>query len=175
MDSIPIGFLHAAYLAVKGEEVNMCDIIQTQLLDKISRIKKSRSAVFRFESLLTHIFFYATKKLPGITNWNESECAMQLINHTYRSRPKIVRDNDIDIVMNSFQEEMKQRYRIPFALVEKYKDELCFMVETNFACMEAVGPQVKFIEHMGYEMSEELIEGYAQIILHSKVNSNFPR
>ena len=27
IDSIPIGFLHATYLAVRGEEVNMCDII----------------------------------------------------------------------------------------------------------------------------------------------------
>ena len=60
-------------------------------------------------------------------------------------------------------------------LVEKYKDELCFMVETYFTCMEAVVPQVKFIEPMGYEMSKDLIEGYAQIILHSEVDSNCPR
>ena len=42
-------------------------------------------------------------------------------------------------------------------LVEKYKDELCFMVEIDFTCMEAIVPQVKFIEPMGYEMSKELI------------------
>lgn len=68
--------------------------------------------------------------------------------------------------MKSFQMEMK-RYRIPPTLVEKYKDEICFMVETYFTCMEAVVPRVKFIEPMCYEMSEDLIEGYAQIILHS--------
>ncbi len=49
------------------------------------------------------------------------------------------------------------------------------MVETNFTCMEAIIPRVKFIEPMGYEMSVELIEGYAQIILHSKVDSTCPR
>ena len=70
---------------------------------------------------------------------------------------------------------MKQRYRIPPVLVEKYKDELCFMVERYFTCMEAVVPRVKFIEPMGYEMSEDLIEGCAQIILHSEVDSNYPR
>ena len=69
---------------------------------------------------------------------------------------------------------MKQRYMIPPALVEKYKDELCFMVETNFTWMEAIVPQVKFIKPMGYDMSEELIKGYAKINLHSKVNSNNP-
>ena len=69
---------------------------------------------------------------------------------------------------------MKKRQRIHPALVEKYKDELCFMVETDFTCMEAVVPRVKFIEPMGCEMSEDLIEGYAQIILHSEVDSNCP-
>ena len=63
--------------------------------------------------------------------------------------------------MKAFQVEMKKRYRIPPVLVEKYKDELCFMVETNFKCMEVVAPLLKFIELMGYEMSEELVEGYA--------------
>ena len=42
--------------------------------------------------------------------------------------------------MKSFKAEMKQRYIIPLALVEKYKDELCFMVETNFTYMEVIIP-----------------------------------
>ena len=29
IDIVPIGFLHAAYLAVKREDVNLCDIIWT--------------------------------------------------------------------------------------------------------------------------------------------------
>ena len=66
---------------------------------------------------------------------------------------------------------MKKRYRIPPALVEKYKDELCFMVETYFTCMEVVVPWVKVIETMGYEMSLDLIEGYAHIFLHYKIES----
>ena len=43
-------------------------------------------------------------------------------------------------MMKSFQAEMKQRYRIPPMLIEKYKDELCFMVEADFTYMEAVVP-----------------------------------
>ena len=84
---------------------------------------------------------------------------MQLIAPTYRSKMESVTDNDIDKMMKSFQVEMKQRYRIPPILIEKYKDELCFMVETDFTCMEVVVPRVKFIEPMGYEMSAKLIEG----------------
>ena len=96
---------------------------------------------------------------------------MQLITRAYRSRTEVVKDNDIDRIMKSFQNEIKQRYRIPLVLVEKYKDELCFMFEIDFTCMEAVVPRVKFIEPMGYDMSEEFIEGYARIILHSEVDS----
>ena len=49
------------------------------------------------------------------------------------------------------------------------------MVETNFTCIEAVIPRVKFIKPMGYEMSTEVLEGFVQIILHSKVDNECPR
>ena len=160
IDSVPVGFLHVAYLAVKDEEVNLCDISRTHLFDNISRIKKSRSTIFRFESLLTHIFFYKTKKFPRIINWDGSECTMQTITHAYRTRLEIVKDSDIERIIKSFKGKMKKRYRIPPTLVEKYKDELCFMVEIDFTCMEVVVPRVIFIEPMGSEMSEELIKGY---------------
>ena len=53
-------------------------------------------------------------------------------------------------------------------MVEKYKEEICFMVEIDNTYMEAIILRVKFIETVGYEMSVELIEGYAQIIFQSK-------
>lgn len=59
---------------------------------------------------------------------------------------------------------MKLIYKIPPSMVEKYRDDICFMVEIDTTCMGAIKPRVKFIEPMGYEMSEELIEGYVQII-----------
>ena len=55
---------------------------------------------------------------------------------------------------------MKEIYRIPPTIMEKYREELCFMVETNFTCMEAIIPNVKFIEPMGYEMRIEIIERF---------------
>ena len=100
---------------------------------------------------------------------------MHIVTHCYRSKLETIRDNDIDRMMKVFQSKMKQRYRIPPSMVEKYKDEICLMVETDYTCMEAVIPRVKFIEPMGYEMSSELIEGYAQIILQSEVESKCPR
>ena len=70
---------------------------------------------------------------------------------------------------------MKKRYIIPPSLVEKYKKDICFMVEIDHTCMEAVVPRIKFIEPMGYEMSANIIEGYAQIILQSKFDTSCTR
>ena len=95
--------------------------------------------------------------------------------HAYRAKLEIVRDHDINRMMKEFQSEMKKRYRIPPSLVEKYKQDICFMVEIDHTCMEAIVPRVKFIEPMGYEMSAELIEGYAQIILQSEVDTSCTR
>ena len=94
-----------------------------------------------------------------------------MITRTYRGKLETIKDNDIDRMMKGFQAEMKKRFRIPLALVEKYKEDICFMVETNFTCMEAVVPRVNFIEPIGYEMSE----GYKQIILQLEVDSTCPR
>ena len=68
-------------------------------------------------------------------------------------------------MMKGFQTEMKKRYRIPPSLFEKYKEDIFFMVEIDFTCMEVVILRMKLIEPMGYEMSAELIEGYIQVIL----------
>ena len=67
--------------------------------------------------------------------------------------------------MKKFQAQMKLRYRILPNMVEKYKDEICFMVETDTTCMEPIKPRVKFIKPMSYEMIEDLIGAYAKIIL----------
>ena len=58
---------------------------------------------------------------------------------------------------------MDQRFRIPPSLVEKYKDEICFIVETNVTSMEVVELGVNYIDPMRYEMAEEMIEGYEKI------------
>ena len=49
------------------------------------------------------------------------------------------------------------------------------MVETDFTSMEIVLHRVKFIEPMGYEMSVEVIQGFAKIILHFEVDNECPR
>ena len=66
VDSIPAGFIHTTYVAVHGEEVNLCEIVHTQLLENITKMKTTKRTVFRFGYLLMNIFFYAAKKFLGI-------------------------------------------------------------------------------------------------------------
>ena len=58
VESVPANFIHTAYVAVHGEEVNLCEIVRTQLLDNIAKVKASKRTIFKFGSLLTHIFLY---------------------------------------------------------------------------------------------------------------------
>ena len=49
------------------------------------------------------------------------------------------------------------------------------MVEIDHTCIEVVVPKMKFTKPMGYKMSTELIEGYAQIILQLEVDNSYER
>ena len=71
-------------------------------MENVAKIKKTKSTVFRFESLLTHLFFYVTKKFPRVINWDNYECAMKIVTQSYISKLENVRDIDIDRMMKNF-------------------------------------------------------------------------
>ena len=64
------------YIMVNREEVNLCEIVCTQLLDNITMMKTLRRTIFRFGSLLKHIFFYVARRFLGISHWDVDEYAM---------------------------------------------------------------------------------------------------
>lgn len=97
--------------------------------------------------------------------WNNNQCTMNLVTYYYRNNCEERIVEDIKKMIKNFQVAMKQRYRISPSLVEKYKDDICFMIETNVTCMGEMELRVKFIDPMGYEMSEDVIEGYVKIML----------
>ena len=91
VDLVPASFIHTTYVAVHGGEVNLCEIVHTKILDKIAKMKASRRTIFRFGSLLTHIFFYSVRRFPGVLHWDRNECVMQLVTHRYRGKLENVR------------------------------------------------------------------------------------
>lgn len=81
----------------------------------------------------------------------------------------------ITSVMKTFQLEMKKRMRIPKYVVDTYKDDIYFMMETDITCMEVVQPRVMFVESLGYEVTKKTIDGYVKEILKSDLNENSDR
>ena len=67
----------------------------------------------------------------------------------------------MDMDIKTFRIKMQKRFRIPKKIVEKYKETICFMVETDCTCMEVVEPRTKWIHPLGYEVEEYVLEGYA--------------
>ena len=91
-----------AYVVVHGEEVNLREIVRTQLLDNIAKMKASRRTIFKFGSLLTQIFFYMARIFPRVSDWDGNECTMQIFTRAYRGKLENVRDHDIDRMMKGF-------------------------------------------------------------------------
>lgn len=88
LNSVPTRFLSVTYLMkTKKEKVNMYEIMRHQLLDNIEKLKKPRSVVLRFESLLIHLFFQVIRKFPSIPDgeWNNNnQCTMNLVTYHYK-------------------------------------------------------------------------------------------
>ena len=56
--------------------------------------------------------------------------------------------------MKTFQNEIRKE-RVPPPMVEKFKNDICFMIDTNFKYIEAIDPRMLYVEPLGYETIEE--------------------
>lgn len=90
------------------------------------------------------------------------------------NRQLIEKINDsIDLIMKTYQTEMRERFRIPRSMTYKYKEDIYFMVDTNFTYIEEVEPHMMYVEPLGYEIIEEEIERYEKIILEENQDKEF--
>jgi len=70
---------------------------------------------------------------------------------------------------------MHSRERITKSVVEKYKNEIYFMVDTNQFLMEVVEPRIVWIMPMGYEVDEKILDMYAQHLLNKPKDDSVER
>ena len=96
-------------MAIEKKKVNLCEIFKLRLLQNIEKINKSKSAIFRFVSLLIYLFYDATMQFLGMTRyiWNRDECIIKLITQCYRAKDEGIKDGDIGRMMKNFQVKMK--------------------------------------------------------------------
>lgn len=169
-DEVSAGFINAVYkMCVDKVEVNLCEILKQQLFDNLERIKKNKYASFRFGSLITYLFFQILKRFSNMpqSKWKSDKCKMELMSRYYRKTSEDHMVSNINSLIRTFQTKMKKRVRIPKTVVEKYKEEICFMAKTDKTCMLEVDPRVMIVGPLGYEVTETEIDEYAEEILKS--------
>ena len=65
---------------------------------------------------------------------------------------------------------MKQRFRIVQLIVDRFKDDICFMVDIELTYVEAVQLRETFLEPLRYGLSDDVPIGYIDLLLNSRLD-----
>ena len=60
---------------------------------------------------------------------------------------------------------MKQRFRIAPAIVDRFKEDTCILVDTNHTYIQAMEPQETFLDPLSYELNDDVAVGYIDLLL----------
>lgn len=79
----------------------------------------------------------------------------------------------MDNYFKIFKEKMNNKFRIPEQLVEDYKDDVCFMVDSDRVYIQAVRPRIMWVKPLPYEVNidetKEIIEALVNELVDPKV------
>ena len=62
-------------------------------------------------------------------------------------------NNIMDNYYNAFKDKMNNMFRIPKKLVEDYKDDVCFMVDSDKVYNQEIKPRIEWVKPLGYEVN----------------------
>lgn len=126
--------IYVAYQMInENAENDLCELLQSQLIENIGKIKNNKKNSFKYGNLLLCLFFYFMNEFArvGKVQWEgDRPVAIQIKDILYRIGDRKERKTAIWGYFKSFQSEMQARERIPKSIVEKHKDTICFMVNT---------------------------------------------
>ena len=90
-DELSSRFIYVSYkIYVDKELVKLSEILRMQLLENLEKIKRTKNGVFRFQSLINHIFFHVLDIFPYllVTKIMSSDmCTMEKIIDVCRRHP----------------------------------------------------------------------------------------
>lgn len=97
-------------------------------------------------------------------------CTMDKITNVCRRYPvEKILDNK-NLIMRTFQNEMKERFKIAPVIVDRFKNDMCFMVDIDLNYIEELEPQEIFLEPLGYELNDDIAIGYIDLMLKSEID-----
>ena len=80
----------------------------------------------------------------------------------------------IDNYFEVFKEKMNNRFRIPKKLVEDYKNDVCFMVDSDKVYIQAVRPRVVWVKPLPYEVNIDETKDIIEVLVNEPVDPKAP-
>lgn len=75
------------------------------------------------------------------------------------------KEKNINEHFQALKARMNTRVRLSQEIVNKYKDDICFVIKKDEIWMEAVIPRTIWVTEMGYETDDHIIETYVKALL----------
>lgn len=117
-------------------------------------IRTSKNNPCKFSSLLTCLIFYVQNFFPSKSTvvWRKDVPILYQINE-YIDEMGEKYASIMDNYFGAFKEKMNNRFRIPKKLVDDYKGDVCFMVDSDKVYIQAVRPRTVWEKPLGYEVN----------------------
>ena len=90
---------------------------------------------------------------------------MEKITEVYRRH---LADNILDsgnLTMKTFQNKMKQRFRIAPTIVDRFKEDIYILVDIDHTYIQEVEPPETFLDPLIYEFNDDVVVGYIDFLL----------
>lgn len=113
-------------------------------MKNLAKIKKDKKNTIKYGTLILCLFFFFMNEVLGIGNvqWAYDRLiAIQIRELLYSIGDNKARKATLWGYFKNIQSLMHDRERIPKIIVKKYKDTICFMVDTDQCLMEEVEPR----------------------------------
>ena len=76
----------------------------------------------------------------------------------------------MDNYFDAFKEKMNNIFWIPKNLVEDYKDDVCFMVDSDKVYIQVVRPRIALVKPLGYEVNIDETKDIIETLLNELVD-----
>ena len=76
----------------------------------------------------------------------------------------------MDHYFDSFKDKMNNRFRIPKKLVDDYKYDICFMVDSDKVYIQGVRPRIVWVKPLGYEVNIDETKDIIEALLNELVD-----
>lgn len=139
---------------------------------------KDKKHPFNFGSLVVCLLFYFLRELLRRRDviWDKIiPLAHQIFEHLHNIGDMKARDEAPTTLFTVFYKKMHERQRIPKSLLEKYRDDITFLVKTDECIIEIVELKKIRIQPLSYEINEANVNGFFNLLLNSSKNTTQKR